>query len=350
VASNRHTPRLVRLAVVTTIAAFTVSVLPGTGQAAPAQPAASTPGTAADAAGKVAALGHQLEILSEDVNGRALQVSKLKATYTKAKAAADVAEKQYKKLSTEVASIVRSTYISAPFGQFTTLMTSSSPEDFLNQLATLERMSSQRGKAIGDVVRAKQSLDLARNAAKTAYGKALAEYQARVAKQKQLNAQITQYKALFAQLTAKERAELAARNNGGTAGRGITRVPIGSTPPAPNKNAQIAVNAALGKQGSPYVWGAGGPSQFDCSGLTMWAWAQAGVQLPHQSAQQAGYGTPVNADLAVLKPGDLLFFYAPISHVAMYIGNGQMVHAPTSGDVVRVVGVDWGNLTRAVRL
>ena len=114
--------------------------------------------------------------------------------------------------------------------------------------------------------------------------------------------------------------------------------------------AKIAVNAALAQQGKPYVWGAAGPSAFDCSGLTMYAWGQAGVSLPHQSAEQYGYGTHVPADLAVLKPGDLLFFYSPIHHVAMYIGNGLQVHAPTSGDVVRVAGVDWANLVGATRL
>jgi len=103
--------------------------------------------------------------------------------------------------------------------------------------------------------------------------------------------------------------------------------------------------------GKPYVWGASGPDSFDCSGLTMYAWAAAGVALPHQSSQQYGYGTHVSTDLSVLKPGDLLFFYSPtIHHVSMYIGNGQMVHAPDSGDVVRVVGVDFGNLVGATRL
>lgn len=348
-ASNRHTPRLVRLAVVTSLAALTVSVLPGTSQATPAQPAASTPKTAADAATKVAQLADQLEALSEDVNGRSIEVKRLQGVFNKAKAAADAADKRYTKLSGEVAAIVRSTYISAPFGQFTTLMTSTSPEDFLNQLATLERMSSQRGKVIADVLRAKQSLDLARNAAKTAYGKALTEYQAKAKKQQQLTTQIAQYKTLFNKLTQQERAQLFARN-GGTASRGGTRVNPGQLPPAPNPKAQIAINAALSKQGSAYVWGAAGENTFDCSGLMVWAWNKAGVSLPHQSGQQYGYGTHVTPDVSVLKPGDLLFFYSPIHHVAMYVGGGQMVHAPNSGDVVKVVGVDWANIVGATRL
>jgi cell wall-associated NlpC family hydrolase len=90
----------------------------------------------------------------------------------------------------------------------------------------------------------------------------------------------------------------------------------------------------MSQQGKPYVWGAAGPDSYDCSGLTMWAWAQAGVSLPHQSAEQQALGTPVSQ--GQLQPGDLVFFGSPAYHVGMYIGNGMMVHAPTTGDVVKV--------------
>ena len=105
--------------------------------------------------------------------------------------------------------------------------------------------------------------------------------------------------------------------------------------PAPNPGAQTAVDAALSQLGKPYQWGAAGPSSYDCSGLTMWAWAHAGVALPHSSQAQYA-GTPRVAQSA-WQPGDLLFFGSPIHHVGMYIGNGQMVEAPYTGQVVRVV-------------
>jgi cell wall-associated NlpC family hydrolase len=102
--------------------------------------------------------------------------------------------------------------------------------------------------------------------------------------------------------------------------------------------AQAAVRTALAQVGDPYVWGAAGPNAFDCSGLTQYAYAAAGISLPHSSSMQSRMGVPVSK--ADLQPGDLVFFYSPVSHVGMYIGNGQMVHASTSGVPVKVASVD----------
>ena len=107
---------------------------------------------------------------------------------------------------------------------------------------------------------------------------------------------------------------------------------------APNAAAQVAVDTALAQRGDAYVWAGSGPDVFDCSGLTQFAYAAAGVSLPHSSRMQSTMGVPVAR--ADLQPGDLVFFYSPVSHVGMYIGNGQMVHAPTSGQVVHVTDVD----------
>ena len=101
--------------------------------------------------------------------------------------------------------------------------------------------------------------------------------------------------------------------------------------------AQTAVNFALAQVGKPYVFGAAGPGSFDCSGLTMAAWAAAGVSLPHNAAAQYSYGTHVAE--ADLQPGDLMFMYHPIGHVTIYIGYGLMVSAPEPGDHVKVVTV-----------
>ena len=84
-------------------------------------------------------------------------------------------------------------------------------------------------------------------------------------------------------------------------------------------------------------------SAFDCSGLTSWAWGQAGVGLPHQSAAQ--YGSVAHVPVEAAQPGDLLFYYSPISHVGIYLGDGQLVHAPNSGSTVTVASVNWGKVT-----
>ncbi|MGY1637866.1 C40 family peptidase [Geodermatophilus sp. SYSU D00742] len=132
------------------------------------------------------------------------------------------------------------------------------------------------------------------------------------------------------------------------AGAGIALTPAtASAAPAPttapvaaaNPVAQAAVDTALAQVGDAYRYGATGPDAFDCSGLTTFAYRAAGVELPRTSRAQAGAGVPVSRD--ALQPGDLVFFYSPVSHVGMYIGNGQMVHASTAGQPVKVVNMDY---------
>jgi cell wall-associated NlpC family hydrolase len=94
----------------------------------------------------------------------------------------------------------------------------------------------------------------------------------------------------------------------------------------------------MAQRGKPYVWAASGPGSFDCSGLVQYAYAAAGISLPHSSSAQASMGQSVSR--ADLQPGDLVAFYSPVSHIGIYIGNGMMVHAPTSGDVVKVASID----------
>jgi cell wall-associated NlpC family hydrolase len=109
-----------------------------------------------------------------------------------------------------------------------------------------------------------------------------------------------------------------------------------------------ALRYALAKIGDPYVWGASGPSQFDCSGLVMWAFAQEGISLPHYTGAQWNSGMHVSRD--ELEPGDLVFFYADISHVGLYLGNGLMVDAPQTGENVKVQQINWGIFVGAVRI
>lgn len=135
------------------------------------------------------------------------------------------------------------------------------------------------------------------------------------------------------------RTRVGGSNNSG----GGSSIPASAAPP-PSSRAGVAVNAALGQQGVPYRYATSSPGvAFDCSGLTKYAWAQAGVYLPHQSRAQ--YASIPHVAKGSAQPGDLIFYYSPISHVGVYLGGGQFVHAPNTGSVVKVAGVNWGKVS-----
>lgn len=143
--------------------------------------------------------------------------------------------------------------------------------------------------------------------------------------------------ALARQRTAQQ-AQLLAKQQAAAQQPIAASVPATAAPSAPvptGSGGAAAVAAAETRLGDPYVWGAAGPNSFDCSGLTMWAWAHAGVSLPHYSAAQ--YDSTTHIPMSDLQPGDLVFFADPGEHEAMYIGNGQIIEAPHTGANVRIM-------------
>lgn len=118
-------------------------------------------------------------------------------------------------------------------------------------------------------------------------------------------------------------------------------------PPAPNPGAATAIAEALRQLGKPYVFGTNGPDTFDCSGLTQWAWAKAGVSMDHYTGSQANQFPRVA--FGELQPGDLVFFNVDLGHMGMYIGNDQIVQAPRTGDVVKISSLNRNNIVVAVR-
>ena len=176
---------------------------------------------------------------------------------------------------------------------------------------------------------------------------------------------------LQAELAAEEAARAAAQaaanagggNGGGNSGGGnsgggnsgggggqSTPAPVAPPPNLPPVSglAGIAVDSALAQLGVPYRYATANPGvSFDCSGLTHYAWGRAGVYLPRNSRAQAAATPRVPA--AAAQPGDLIFYYSPISHVGIYLGGGQLVHAPNSGTVVKVASVSWGKVTAVGR-
>ncbi len=153
---------------------------------------------------------------------------------------------------------------------------------------------------------------------------------------------------LEAQRAAAAAGASAGGSSTGSGGGSGASAPVITNYPAPSGLAGVAIQAALGQLGVPYRYAQASPGvAFDCSGLTYYAWAQAGINLPRNSRMQAAAIPRV--PIAAAQPGDLLFYYSPISHVGIYLGNGQLVHAPNTGTHVKVANVRWGKVVAVGR-
>jgi cell wall-associated NlpC family hydrolase len=230
----------------------------------------------------------------------------------------------------QVDNLTSASFQGARFNKLSALLTGSSAEDFLERASALGVIASDNEEALS-------KLTGAVNMAEDAQGKATdAQKRAQDATTaaQQLTDQVTQTKNdLDTQISAVKKAynELSGADRSALAGGEDNSVYLGP----PGSGGQAA-QAAMSQRGKMYVWGAAGPSNYDCSGLTMWAYKQVGISLPHSSRGQYGYGKPVSD--GQFMPGDLLFYGSSpgsIHHVAMYIGNGQLVHASTSGTPVK---------------
>lgn len=190
-------------------------------------------------------------------------------------------------------------------------------------IASERQLQSTLSQVKGDLVTLVSQAEAAKQAA------AVQAEQAALASQRAAEAAATQNRAVAAAQTrsAPQRAP---------SGKGPSpAAPVVTGPVAPTGGGgAVAVAAAMTRLGDPYVWAAAGPNTFDCSGLTMWAWAHAGVSLPHFSGSQ--YAATTHVSMTALQPGDLVFAANPGEHVAMYIGGGQVISAPHSGAVVRI--------------
>ena len=309
----------------------------------PAQAAPGDPATSAEAAELVAARGHELEIITEQFNEARDALIAQHAAAEAAIAQAEQAQAALLAAQQGVIGIARTAYTGESMSSFRALMTSESADEFVGLVSTLQLVADHQNELLDAAATASVAAAQAQATAQDAAAQAQAQYDAVAAQQADLEAQIAEYRTLYDRLTAEEQQAALAAHSGDRASRDDRAEPVAvaaATGPivADSAAAQTAIDTAMAQQGKPYVWAADGPGSFDCSGLTMYAYAAAGVSLPHSSRMQSQMGQQVSRDQ--LQPGDLVFFYSPVSHVGLYIGNGQMVHAPTSGDVVKVASVD----------
>ncbi|MGZ4608469.1 MAG: C40 family peptidase [Blastococcus sp.] len=301
-----------------------------------ALPAQAAPTTAAEAAQLMAARSHDLEVLTEKFDTAGVRLAADEAVVKAATVKLQQATATLGRAQQEVRGIARSAFTGGS-SPFQALMTSKNADDFVGKMTTLETIAGHQNAVLQVAADANLAAAQAQATARKAAAAARAQYKSLLAQQATLKAQVAQFQKDFSRLSAAEqRAVVAAPERASRADR---PAPVATGPiVAGSQVAQIVVDTALAQRGKPYVWAAAGPDSFDCSGLVDYAFAAAGIGLPHSSLLQSQMGRPVSR--SQLQPGDLVFFYSPVSHVGIYIGNGQMVHAPTTGDVVKVSDID----------
>ncbi|MFD0362542.1 NlpC/P60 family protein [Nocardia sp. GCM10030253] len=311
------------------------------GSPAGADPAA-LPTTAGEAVQRMIDLSRQ----SEQLNQQALNVqadldAKLAiqrdadAKLTASTEVADSARNEVRKFQPIVDRTVIAAYQGARTNRLFAVLASNSPQQLLDQMSTLDVLSAKTSDQLNLYKSATNVATAAESAARAADDDARAaatkadQVRAELERKRaDLSGAIAQVVSAWSTLSAKDKTALA----GSPFPPGFDRDSLlrGLVP----GSGTSALAAGLTRIGDPYVWGATGPSQFDCSGLVQWAFKQVGKNVPRTSSQQAGYGTPV--DREDLQPGDVVFFYSDITHVGIYAGNGLMLHASTFGVPVAV--------------
>jgi cell wall-associated NlpC family hydrolase len=272
---------------------------------------------------RVDRLYHEAEQASERYNDAKIQLAELRKDLGSVKADETRAQTSLDVVRADARQSILSQYGSGDLGVVSQVVSSGDTADFLDDVSTMSTYHQLQQGLFDDYSTGLEALSIRKDATQKRLGQ-VAQLEAQLGDEKAtIDDRLADAKAVLGRLKDAERREILSRSSSTS-----TRIP--SDVPASGR-AAAAVSYAMAQVGKSYVYGAAGPSAFDCSGLTMMAWAQAGVGLPHSSSAQSGSGTRIAA--SDLQPGDLVFYYSPISHVGMYIGNGMIVHAanPSSG-------------------
>ena len=313
------------------IAALACGILPATGAVAAAgDPQPSLSSLVAQARD----LAHQIDVLSEQYDGLRIQLGE-------AHAEAQTAQTAYRQDLTRlgagqaaIGELAAESYMSGGLASPLQVLTSNNTGSMLNRVSILQQIQQENGDRVSELATA---VAAAQRAHDTAVQQA--ERVASLASAMAAKKQIIQGKVNTLNSAAFAQAMTIFDKTG--------NYPNINLPTANTVGAE-ALRYAMTRRGDPYVWGAAGPSQFDCSGLVMWAYAQVGISLPHYTGSQWNMGEHISR--SQLEPGDLVFFFPDISHVGMYVGDGLMLDAPATGQVVQVQPVFWSDYVGAVRI
>lgn len=294
----------------------------------PASPANADPDIS-DVEERVDRLYHEAEQAQERYNDAKLDLTALRDELTSLRADERRQDVRLEAVREQVTDSVRRQYEGESISTVGQVVVADDPAAFLGQLTTMSSFSQLQDTLFDDYSTEVEALTL-REEATAERAAEIAKTTEQLAEEKKaVESKLAEAKDLLASLEEEERERLETTSRSTT-----TRMP--ASVPASGR-AAAAVSYAMAQVGDAYVYGATGDNAFDCSGLTMRAWGAAGVGLPHSSSAQYGSGTQVAA--SALQPGDLVFYYSPISHVGMYIGNGMIVHAANPSTGVQVTGL-----------
>ena len=316
--------------VAATAVAVAVLLQPGASEAATARLQPSLSQLVAEAT----QLSNQVDSLSQQYDGLQIQMSHAKTEEGLAKLAAARAAKAMAGSQVAVDQLAAMGYMNQGLDPTLQLLTSGDPEEFLNQASTVLELDNQASMRL-------TTLQKSKIASQRAQATAREEIATVNQLQVQINGKVKSIQSKLDILNSSTMAQAMAVFD-----------QTGSYPnvvlPEAKTVGIVALQAAETREGDPYVWGAAGPDEFDCSGLVVWAFAQEGISLPHYTGSLWNSGMHVSR--ADLEPGDLLFFFADISHVGFYMGDGMMLDAPSAGQDVMVQPVYWSAFVGAVRI
>ncbi|MCP3817410.1 NlpC/P60 family protein [Streptomyces sp. A3M-1-3] len=331
-------PSRTRVTVLTATAAAAVALTSQTAQADP-KPSKS------EVKAKVDKLYHESEIATDKYNGAKEQQDKLQKQISQLQDKVARGQDELNALRDGLGSMATAQYRSGGIDPSVQLFLSADPDDYLSKASSLDQLSSKQAESV-EKIQAKQRALAQQRAEASGKLKDLAETRKELAsKKKVVQSKLSEAQRLLNSLTAEERAAINEEEN--RANRASARADLGNEKPSSGR-AAAALAAAQTQLGKPYVSGAEGPNSYDCSGLTQWSYAQAGVSITRTTYTQANDGTRIGR--SQLQPGDLVFF-SGLSHVGLYAGNNQVLHAPKPGTVVRYEAMEWaGSFQFGVRI
>ena len=291
--------------------------------------ALATPATSARLEDQLDQQNRQADQLVEQYNQSNEALKKIRRSLKGLRAEANGAEADVRKLQATLGARASAAYVQGAGSAVAAVLGSDDPAAAIARVQVLDLLAAHDGDLMDQLGVAGKAFDERKRNLVAAEKAQAAEVQRLAAKKAEVERAADRTRALLSRMRAADRPSAPS-----PASSGPVAPPPSGGGGGGSGSAAAAVAFARAQVGKPYCYGGAGPGCYDCSGLTMMAWRQAGVSLPHSSASQFNVGRRISA--SELQPGDLIFYYSPISHVSIYIGGGQRISATHTGDYVRV--------------